>query len=692
MKSKKLKPRKTKKMKVKKNKTRGGSQAYYANHENGNGNNGNNGNRNWGQNRGYRGQANWGQANWGQASQGNENWGQGNGNQGQANWGQGNENWGQANWGQANQGNENWGQGNGNQGQANWGQANQGNENWEQANGNQGNNLIEEPIYRRANGRWNGNNQNAPNRNNSVNGNNVNGNNVNGNNYVYDGDDEDSDSDDDVEQDYDIYADYIEELTEGLDIGCTSSTLEEKLYWVNEEIERVVDDYETLVNGIALQTLGDFLETGIVKSVDSVWYPNAVNRSTQFQRISEEDLKHAFLHLLPSFDSSKKYMVLDENDRNTAMHDMIKFYAYKMITALFTRSNITYAVIQYDKTPSEHRFLENLLGVMRSASRITNQYLVEDWSTFLEVPMDRAKYVHSGGNMTVMIAGMLCYLYDRWNSDYQYAYEDTLLDRIRQDFDAQLIYHQGTVDVFYRYLNGQMANEVFRNTIKKNTEKISDLDLIFMAPDYFVDHIKNPYMFQINELSAYVLRRIMVAAHRDDGSRESLDAFTLMPFAGKFKKPWKRFMFSNMSEITPETNAGMRELHEKDYYGYRQSSNLVEKVPMYLNRIKQGYQPFFDLDLSRIPPNLQYEYSNKYGECIDYSMGARTNDLYLHKQENYKTGNYYTLDTIVYELNSILAEPPDDKTQKRIDRRDFLESINNLPINVLFQTIGRHIT
>lgn len=588
----------------------------------------------------------------------------GNGNNQNGNWGQGNGT---------------WGQNRGYRGQANWGQG--------QENRNQGNNLMEEPNYRRANGRWNGNNQNAPNRNNSVNRNNV-----NGNKYVYDGDDEDTDSDDDVEQDYDTYQDYIEELTEGLDIGCTSSSLEEKLYWVNKEIERVADDYEKLVNGIALQTLGDFLETGIVKAGDSVWYRNAVTRGTQFQRISEEDLKQAFLHLLPSFDWSKKYMVLDENDRNTEMHDMIKFYAYKMITALFTRSNITYAVIQYDKTPSEHRFLENLLGVMRSASRITNQYLVEDWSTFLEVPIDRAKYVHSGGNMTVMIAGMLCYLYDRWNSDYKYAYEDTLLDRIRQDFDTQLIHHQGTVEVFYHYLNQQMANEVFRNSIKKNTEKISDLDLIFMAPDYFVDHIENPYMFQINELSAYVLRRIMVAAHRDDGSRESLEAFTLMPFAGKFEEPWKKFKFSNMSGITPETNAGMRELHEKDYYGYRQSSNFVKEVPMYLNRIKQGYQPFFDLDLSRIPPDLQYDYSNKYGECIDYSMGARTNDLYLHKQENYKAGNYYTLDTIVYELNSILAEPPDDKTQKRIERRDFLESINNLPINVLFQTIGRHIT
>ena len=541
MKSKKLKPKKTRKGYVKKNKTRGG--AY---NENGNGNG-----ENWNQNH-YSNQNSY------------------NGNQ--VAW-QGNQ---EEPWRQAFR--EPWHQQlNANQLQQHW--LAHRNDNNNHANGNQGNNQP-------------GNNGNN------------NGNNGPANNYNYDGDEDTDEDDDDEVQDYENYQDYLEELTEGWGDGCTTTTLEEKIQAVNLEIEKVATTYDTLVQGIADQTLGDYVDTGSLVSSRSAelseWHRNAVRRASQYQRISEEDLNRAFLYLLPSFDADKKYMILDENDDDTAMHVMIKYYAYKMITALFTRSNITRAVIEYDYTQSEHRFLENLLGVMRSASQITNQFLREDWDDFVETPMDRTMYVHSGGNMTVMLAGMLCYLYDTWNSpNFRYdSYANTLLDHIRYEFDTELVRSFGSVDVFYRTLTDKMrGDDSFRQNIQKNTEKISDIDLLFMAPNYFVDNIHtNNYMFQVNELSAYVLRRILVAAHSEDGSHESTMAYHIMPFAGDFTDEWKRFKFSNMSGISAENTAKMRALHEQDYFGYRQSSNKIDDVPMYLNRIKQGYQPFFGLE------------------------------------------------------------------------------------------------
>jgi hypothetical protein len=166
----------------------------------------------------------------------------------------------------------------------------------------------------------------------------------------------------------------------------------------------------------------------------------------------------------------------------------------------------------------------------------------------------------------------------------------------------------------------------------------------------------------------------------------------LMPFAGKFNENWSRFKFSNFSAIRPETVAGMRELHEdKGYEGYRQTSNLIEDVPMYLNRVKQGYPPFFNLDLSEIPEELRVEYSKKYGECLDCSIGAMTNPIYKHKQENYIEGMYYTLETLIFEFDYILQGPQDDKYQKRVDRRDFLNRINIDPVNALFQIIAHHL-
>lgn len=579
--------------------------------------------------------------------------------------------------------------------QANW-NANQENNN---QNNNESWNNAPDPGYRglkRENGQWNGNQRYHNNRRNRRNRNN--GNNQN---YDYNADDEETDEDDDdVEQDYENYQDYIEDLTEGLDNKCNSTTLQEKLEAVDLEIEKVADTYNKLVQGIADQTLGEFIDTGILQASYSAelseWHRGASRRANEFQRISEDDLKRAFQYLLPSFDIANKYYVLNENDEDSSMHVMIKHYAYKMITALFTRSNITYAVIQYDETESDHQFLENLLGVMRCASQISNQYLREDWNTFLEIPMDRTMYVNSGGNMTVMIAGMLCYLYDTWNSGYyQYnTYADTLLDEIRQEFEGKLVAVFGSVDPFYRSLTDLMrGNDEFRNNLKKNTEKISDIDLLFMAPDYFVDNIQtNAYMFQVNELTAYVLRKIMITAHRDDDTQECWNAYHVMPFAGDFDDRWKKFKFSNMSGIREEATAGMHALHEQDYYGYRQSSNRIDDVPMYLNRIKQGYKPFYDLNLSRIPEDLQYEYSNKYGECLDCSIGAKTNPLYNHKQENYMNGNYYTIETLTYELEFILQGPKDDKYNKRLDRYNFLMMVNNQSVNALFQIMGRHIT
>ena len=600
-----------------------------------------------------------------------------------------------------------------------------GNANQENANENSNENSNQENGRENIVWNWNGHNEPANGHNNGYNGpangyngpangyngpangyngpangynngnGNGNGNNAHNSNYNADDDTDDEYGD---EQNYEDYQGYIEELTEGWGDDCTTTTLEQKLEMVEREIEKVSKTYDKLVQGIAEQTLGEFTEEGELQASESAelseWHRNAARRAREFQRISEADLTRAFLYLLPGFDMRHKYMVLNGNDEDTPMHVMIKYYAYKMITALFTRSNITYAVIQYDDTYSEYQFLENLLGVMSEASQLVNQYLREDWNSFLEIPMDHTMFVLSGGNLTVMLAGIMCYLHRIWNSGhYEYnSYGGSLLEQIRQEFETELVRAYGSVDEFYQWLSQQMFDPWFRNSIRLNTEKISDIDMLFMGPAYMVDNIANPYLFQINELTAYVLRKIMVAAHSEDGSAESSMAYHLLPFAGSFDENWPRFKFSNFSEIQPETVAGMRALHEdKEYEGYRQTSNLIEDVPMYLNRLKQGYQPFFDLDLTDIPEELRVEYSKKYGECLDCSIGAMTNDLYGHKQVNYMGGMYYTLDTLLYEFEYILQGPRDDKYQKRVERRDFLTRINIDPVNALFQIIGRKL-
>jgi hypothetical protein len=378
---------------------------------------------------------------------------------------------------------------------------------------------------------------------------------------------------------------------------------------------------------------------------------------------------------------------------------MIQKYAHKLITALFTRSNITYAVIQYNPIESPYQFMENLLGVMQSASRITNGYMTEHWPQFMwpefrDIPMEQCMYVHSGGNMTVMIAGMICYLYEVGVTEhYGKGYGVGILEDIRREFETYLT-PEG-VGIFYAELVGRMQSDTdYRMNIKTITEKISDIDLLFMGPDNLVDNIQNPSLKRMNDLTAFVLRRILVTAHRTDADPVTKMARDILPFAGTYDYHWSRFKFSNMSGITSKTVTDMRKLQipKYEYLGYRQTSNLVEGVPMFLNRLKQGYRPFFELDLSRIPQDLQREYSSKYGECLDCSIGVKTNPLYDHKQTNYIEGNYYSFDTVISEFVEILKGPVDDKTEKRTQRLRFLQSIRTPIMDTLFLIIGRHIS
>ena len=55
-------------------------------------------------------------------------------------------------------------------------------------------------------------------------------------------------------------------------------------------------------------------------------------------------------------------------------------------------------------------------------------------------------------------------------------------------------------------------------------------------------------------------------------------------------------------------------------------------------------------------------------------------------------GNYYTLDTILYELDFILQQGRDDKYDKRLERFNFLSSINIPSVNTLFQIMGNRIS
>ena len=510
-------------------------------------------------------------------------------------------------------------------------------------------------------------------------------------------------------QEYEEYSDYVDNLLEEKalpSVGCCTLTLQERVDRINQEISKVMITYDTLIQGIAMQTLEEYLHRKSLKinmkELEN-WKGKTAWRASIYQQTSIKDLNNAFLYLLPTFDIDKKYLILDQNKKNeSSMHVLIQKYAYKMITALFTRSNITVAVLRYPYTPvsPSYQYLNNLLYIMKSGSHIINTYLQENWDSFVQFPIGNSRYVHSGGNLIVMVAGFICYLYDTWNSPtyVEWSYGVGILEEIRQEFELAIFKNDGTLYYFYMGLSSRMEEESFRENLRSCTEQISDLDFIFMGPDELVDNIKNPILFQVNELSAYVLRRILVTAHHSTADDLTNAAKALLPFNDEFDNNWSNFLFMGMGNITPETTEKMNDLNEMNYKGYRQTSNKVTEVPMFLNRLKQGYAPFYGLDLSNIPKELWKEYASKYGECIDLSIGTKENPLYHEKQENFKMGMYYGLKNPIHEIGSIVVATEDDKTAKRRIRLAFLLSIHTTSvtginyIDLLFGIMGSKIT
>lgn len=506
--------------------------------------------------------------------------------------------------------------------------------------------------------------------------------------------------------------------------GCCNVSLEDKMEQLQGEIENVSTKYEMLVNGIAEQTLGRYLHDESLELEPTPnlerWHRGAVRRASIYQQISVEDLNKAFLYLLPTFDYNRKFMILSKHKhlRVTSMHTMVKKYAYKMFAALFTQANITKAVLQFNVSDWNHQPLENLLNIMQGGSRLINGYLTEYWNVFMNIPMENSWYHHSGGNLIYIIAAMQCYLYDMWHSeDYeQWQYGDGILEVIRAEFERALWDHEGTLDNFYGMLTENMYDETYREQLRTATTNVSDFDTIFFGPDHLVDNIEEEELYNLNELSAYVLRKILIDGHSQHGTDNEYYAKNLLPFSNEMNDArWPGFRFFNRSGISEETVEMMNDLNEDGllFNGHRQTSNKIidedSRLNMYLNRVKGACSFFYDLNLENIPEDLQQGYANVFGELIDMSVGVRhiydargratPTPFYHYKHEEFKRNNYHSLGVLEHELYEILQQPANDKTPKRIARHSFIQRSDRMIsgggmryINTLYGIMCNRIT
>ena len=449
-------------------------------------------------------------------------------------------------------------------------------------------------------------------------------------------------------------------------ITCVSYTMEDRMDIVKEKLENVSKNYTMLMDSIS--------QASLKKNAPQTKGKKSKPRDVPFQMLKISNVELAFNHLSSKMSDEKRFGVLGKYDY-TGHYKIIRDYEIKMLTSVLTESNafeflsktLTVKVNPAVKVSPIYQYLECLFTLMINNSTSINKKLHELSPECID---DNSYYVHSGGNIFVLVAGMLCYML---HCDDIKEKRQGIIENVRNKFKPDYIF----MDALKSMLDEEFMNQLF--TI---TSTISDSDFLFMTKKESLkkrevqSELRNtstPYLTDINNKSALLLRELL-----SDGSLVPLHIPIPIPFR-----------MSNFSGLTQNTIKEMDKLLLKPN-GVLQTSNIinVNGLHIILNRLKICSELIHQVD---IPPENQFYYSKK-GEWIDLCISTRESPQYVKKMEQFIKDNYYSLEMIEDDTQSIVDKLKDDKTDKRKMRLDFLKRIKRLPrIEELFQIIGEHI-
>ena len=530
-----------------------------------------------------------------------------------------------------------------------------------------------------------------------------------------------------------LFDELIEQITSGSRSNdCSEHTLlhaiDKNINMLDAEIGKMETSYLSMITqkvyDVFVGTLSEkqmYTQERKYTEEENVWYENFKGIYGGFQRYNEYDLKQGIKRLIDSYDISGKggYGGLDLTGAPTPIKTLFETYRHKIATSLFTKGSISYAIFLYDTIykftgspplplppPPPYVYLGNLLSIIRIAISNINSELVGNWKAYVSSKYDGSEYVLSGGSIFILFAGVLCYI-----NTYNYPRADGgihLLEELHKQVSDEL----GPEEYlkFKRDLGMLFRDPSFIKNVKTILSGASDLDFIFMGKtDRFVKFTNNttgqqpPHPGkQISNLSAKVLHSLLDNTHSGKGIDNAIrkNVHSLFPFFDLYDSS-----FWNKGRLydTAQMDITLKRIILADIgkcTGMRQTSTFVRELPIYLNRIKQGYYPlFFNGDggiLKDRPIKVIDEYKEKYkttyGEGIDLVVGSRKSPLFKGKHNYYKSGNYYTIKNFAHELRLILSgEIPDDKTSKRMARQAFLNKLTDSPCKGTYDGILRKI-
>jgi hypothetical protein len=527
-----------------------------------------------------------------------------------------------------------------------------------------------------------------------------------------------------------LFDELIEQITSGSGSNdCSEHTLlheiDKNINMLDTEIGKMETSYLSMISQKAYDGYLETLKTSDIyipekrySREDNAWYEN-FKGIYGFQRYNEYDLNQGIKRLMDSYDISRKggYGGLDLTGAPEEIKTLFETYRHKIATSLFTKGSISYTIYKFTGSPPlpppplpplplppppPYVYLGNLLSIIQIAIENINGELYANWRDYVSSDYDGSEYVLSGGSIFILFAGVLCYINNTPASN-----RIPSLEALRKQVSDEL--GPKKYRKFKRDLGMLFGDQPFIKNVKTILSGASDLDFIFMGKtNRFVKFTDNttgeqpPHPGkQISNLSAKVLHRLLDNTHSGKGLDSAVrnKVHSLFPFFDLYDAS-----FWNEGRLydTAQMDITLKTLILDDIgkcTGMRQTSTFVKELPIYLNRIKQGYYPLFfnggggilkDRPI-KVINKYRKEYKTTYGEGIDLVVGSRKSPLFSGKHDFYKDGDYYTIENFAHELGLILSESRDDKTSKRLARQAFLNKLTDSPYRGTYDGILRKI-
>ena len=500
----------------------------------------------------------------------------------------------------------------------------------------------------------------------------------------------------------------VDNLTIDWDQTCCSSTSMSNISANIKAIEHEICDINTQYSKLLKTQIVKAFELKHARGEEALtrsetnnnWYEEFKNVYI-WQRYQESDLFQSMRYIIASQNPVDPNDIDLDSINETVVKRVIQGYIYKIICGYFTKASISYAIYNYgeyykpisEDSFEKYKYLENFANLLNCSVTSINYELEEQWSNYVKQPMDMSSYVISGGNIFYLFAGILCYLY---NTTYENDIEEyEMLEKIKNDI-YEYLNSENLSEYFDENLKELFEDGEFTTNIKSILSNASDMDFLFLSKHAnYVTHNrkdKRTIATDISVLSSSVLRSLLQKAHNNPSD----DVTNMFPFIGQYSSDtWGSGKMFNLSGLTSKDSANINKYGTmKNFIGYRQSSTYISELPIYLNRIKQGYFPFnrnedpTSLGISCINnEEKRQELLTKFGECIDLSIGTTNNPLYNMKHSHYLEGKYYSIECLLDELDYIEQHTNDDKSSKRIIRQEFLRRLQQHPLANIFNFI-----